>query len=49
MHVVGEIVNGIKERSLWDNLFSASSNNGGPVGPELPTQRQETFRWQGGI
>ena len=53
--VVGEIVQALKDKGLWDNLlFVASSDNGGPVwndfgGNNFPLKGGKASDWQGGV
>ncbi len=53
--VVGEIVQALKNRGLWDNLlFVASSDNGGPAYPggganNYPLKGGKVSDWQGGV
>ena len=52
---VGEIVNALKRKGLWDNLlFITSSDNGGPVSSEhaannYPLKGGKHTDWQGGV
>ena len=53
--VVGEIVQALKDKGLWDNLlFVASSDNGGPErngfgGNNFPLKGGKWTDWQGGV
>ena len=53
--VVGELVDALKKKGLWDNLlFVASSDNGGPEyrgggANNYPLKGSKTTGWQGGI
>ena len=53
--VVGEIVQALKDKGLWDNLlFVSSSDNGGPVrkgygGNNFPLKGGKWTDWQGGV
>jgi arylsulfatase I/J len=53
--VVGELVDALKKRNMWDNLlFVTSSDNGGPVYPggganNYPLKGGKLTDWQGGI
>ena len=53
--VVGEIVQALKDKGLWDNLlFVTSSDNGGPVwsdfgGNNFPLKGGKASFWQGGV
>lgn len=53
--VVGDIVNALKQKGLWDNLlFVASSDNGGPLrsgfgGNNYPLKGGKWTDWQGGV
>ena len=53
--VVGEIVQALKDKGLWDNLlFVTSSDNGGPVwsdfgGNNFPLKGGKVSDWQGGV
>ena len=53
--VVGELVQALKDKGLWDNLlFIASSDNGGPVNTgkaanNYPLKGGKHTNWQGGV
>ena len=53
--VVGELVQALKNKGLWDNLlFVTSSDNGGPVwnefgGNNFPLKGGKASDWQGGV
>ena len=53
--VVGELVQALKTKKLWDNLlFVVSSDNGGPVNPgkganNYPLKGGKHTDWQGGV
>ena len=53
--VVGELVNALKKKGLWDNLlFVTSSDNGGPVhegngANNYPLKGGKVSDWQGGV
>ena len=53
--VVGEIVQALKDKGLWDNLlFVASSDNGGPErngfgGNNFPLKGGKWIEWQGRV
>ena len=53
--VVGDLVDALKKKGMWDNtLFAASSDNGGPVYPggganNFPLKGGKVSDWQGGI
>ena len=53
--VVGELVDALKKRGMWENtLFASSSDNGGPEYPggganNFPLRGSKMTDWQGGI
>ena len=53
--VVGDVVDALKKKGMWDNLlFAASSDNGGPVYPgggsnNYPLKGGKASNWQGGL
>ena len=53
--VVGDLVDALKKKGMWDNLlFAASSDNGGPVYPggganNFPLKGGKVSDWQGGV
>ena len=52
---IGELVNTLKDKGLWDNLlWVTSSDNGGPIYPggganNYPLKGGKSSDWQGGI
>ena len=52
--IVGDLVEALKQKGMWDVLFVASSDNGGPISSDkgannYPLKGGKATDWQGGV